>query len=310
MELSLYSSVCRNHPFGLFKAIEWASEFGYDSIDIRGASLYTTSLNENSLKANGYDMLNPELITDEGLEDLKKYLELKNITISSISSYMPLIVSTEEQKRKTLEMMRKYLKIASFLGAPWIRTYGNDDTGEMDMNEMFNSHVDLLKELTPDRDETGVGILIETNENTVTPDIQTCLNVKKAVGSKSIGIVIDPINLYFSGKTLEEVDEQLKIASGEIAMIHVKNARVTNEAVATYKGTTGTEFVWTALDEGDIDWERYLKRAISLGFDGPLVYEYANPFKGMSKEFWEAIPDAKTLSEHSEKFLRRIITQA
>ena len=65
VKLSLYSSAAWKHPFGLFKLMEWASEFGYDAIGIRGLSFdVPTDLTPRRLYAFGYDMIGPKFVSE------------------------------------------------------------------------------------------------------------------------------------------------------------------------------------------------------------------------------------------------------
>lgn len=307
MQLSLYSSVARTHPFGLHQVIQWADRFGYDQIDIRGSSLYSFEVTDNSRKTLGYDMVNPSRLPDRSRRDLVAALRDKGVGISSISSYVPLTVAEPRLQEQAIVMLKAYVDLAVDLECPAIRTYGNDVKSPLEYDEAFASHVVLLREIAAYSSSRGVALLIETNENTVTPNIDAALKVHAQVGAGNLHIVLDLVNVYFAGTPLAELDAELAKIDGRVAMLHVKNVRMTADAQVTYRGSTGQAFVWTDLASGDLDWKHCLSLARTRGFDGPLVYEYANPFKGMSERFWQRIPPPDEAARRAAEFLRGAI---
>jgi sugar phosphate isomerase/epimerase len=66
-------------------------------------------------------------------------------------------------------------------------------------------------------------------------------------------------------------------------------------------------YEWTTLDGGDLDWRVLLKRAAAAGFDGPLVYEYVNPFKRMPLRYWDTLPEPEDVARGEGLFLRKIL---
>lgn len=65
-----------------------------------------------------------------------------------------------------------------------------------------------------------------------------------------------------------------------------------------YKG-----FEWALLSQGDIDYIPVLQSLHACGFDGPIVCEYANPYKGMSRDFWDAMPAPEVWAEDALGFI-------
>ncbi|MDA8198746.1 MAG: sugar phosphate isomerase/epimerase [Thermaerobacter sp.] len=307
MKLSLYSSVARTHPFGLHQVIRWATRFGYEQIDIRGSSLYSFAVSDNSQKTLGYDMINPSRLSAAAREDLTAALIDRGVGISSISSYVPLTVSDARLQEQAVAMLKAYVDLAVDLQCPAIRTYGNDVKSPDEYDEAFANHVVLLREIAAYAATRDVVLLIETNENTVTPNLGAAFNVHAQVGAPNLKVVLDAVNVYFGGTPLVELDAEVDKIDARVAMLHVKNVQMTAGAPVAYHGSTGQAFVWTDLATGDLDWKHLLTRARARGFDGPVVYEYANPFKGMSEQFWDRIPPPDKAAQAAAEFLRGAI---
>ncbi len=307
MQLSLYSSVARTHPFGLYQVIQWASQFGYTQIDIRGSSLYSLSVTDNSRRTLGYDMVNPSRMPAHARRDLGSALRDLSLSISSISSYVPLTVSEPSLQEQAIAMLCSYVDLAVDLECPAIRTYGNDVNSPLEYERAFANHVVLLREIAAYAATRGVAILIETNENTVTPNLDAAFRVHDHVGAPNLKVVLDAVNVYFAGTPLADLDAEFAKIDARVAMLHVKNVRMAANDAVTYRGSTGQDFVWTDLASGDVDWRHYLAHARERGFDGPIVYEYANPFKGMSEQFWDRVPPPDESAQSAAHCLQQII---
>ena len=66
-----------------------------------------------------------------------------------------------------------------------------------------------------------------------------------------------------------------------MAMLHVKNVRRRQPGELDYMPKDVYGYEWTELPDGDIDWKEVLAELRLGGFDGYVLYEYVNPFKGM-----------------------------
>lgn len=307
MQLSLYSSVARTHPFGLYQVIRWAKRFGYGQIDIRGSSLYSFAVNENSRKTLGYDMVNPSRLDTSARQDLLTALTDHGVGVSSISSYVPLTVAEPRLQDQAMAMLRTYVDLAVDLKCPAIRTYGNDVHSPDEYNEAFANHVVLLREIAAYAATRGIDLLIETNENTVTPNLDAAFKVHDLVGARNLHVVLDLANVYFAGTPLGDLDAEVHKIDERVTMLHVKNVQMTSDAEVTYQSGKGRAFVWTDLASGDLNWKTYLAHARARGFDGPIVYEYANPFKGMSEQFWDRVPPPNEAALTAAQFLRAVV---
>jgi len=76
-----------------------------------------------------------------------------------------------------------------------------------------------------------------------------------------------------------------------VDILHVKNATFTKETDGSYNPKSGNGFKWSLLSDGDIDYKRIFDELLKTGFDGTIVCEYANPYKGMSRDYWNSMPD-------------------
>lgn len=93
-------------------------------------------------------------------------------------------------------------------------------------------------------------------------------------------------------------------------MLHLKNVRRWKEQRWDYVPRGDFSYEWKSLSEGDLDWPKLLARVRTDGFNGPLVYEYVNPFKGMPLAYWDTLPEPEEAARHEAAYLRSILSQS
>ena len=89
-------------------------------------------------------------------------------------------------------------------------------------------------------------------------------------------------------------------------MLHVKNVRRRRPGELDYMPKEVYGYEWTELPDGDIDWQAVLAELRSGGFDGYVLYEYVNPFKGMPRAYWHLLPDPETAARTAAAYLRSL----
>ncbi|HOV39082.1 MAG TPA: sugar phosphate isomerase/epimerase family protein [Spirochaetales bacterium] len=311
MKISLYSSVAFKHPFGLKRAIEIAQSLGYDSVDVRGMSLDVPVIEERHINAVGYDMIGPGTLDSAGIEDLKKTLQETGIGLSGISCYNALTLPEGELAEDSMRRMREMIDFAAELRIPWMRLIGYSEKPfkgiELERNYAKRLFARRIRELCVYAQPLHVGILLENGENCIPNSSRDTLDVAEMVAHENLGIVYDVYNALFEG--LDPIEE-LKLLQGRISCIHVKNARVQAAVGSEYTPKGGSSgFVWTLLNDGDVDYRSIFEELMSQRFDGTIVCEYANPYKGMSRSFWENMPDPYIWAKDAKEFLDNYVKE-
>jgi sugar phosphate isomerase/epimerase len=306
MKLALYGGVGWQHPFGLAKVLAWAGKYDYHGLSLRGYTLDVPRRIERHYNAVGYDMLSPRLINEAGRNEFNRVLKAKKLEIACFSCYCPLTYPPGELREQSLELNKAYIDLAADLDVLWLRSIGNvlNPVPEITLTpaEALELHVAALKELLPYASERGVRIIVETNENSTTANADELLEVRDAVGPE-LDLVMDGANLYMEGRDV--MAEARKLAP-HIAMLHVKNVRRRQPGELDYlpKDTYGYE--WTELPDGDINWGIVIDELRQGGFDGYVLYEYVNPFKGMPREYWHLLPDPEAAAKSAADYLRSL----
>ncbi len=310
MEITLYGSIAWKHPLGMGYVLDLAVAHGWDSVDARGMSLDAPGPIEARLSAFGYDMLGPRYIRPSARRALRRRLEESGKRLLGIycSSSANLPGAYGDACRA---LLAEYFELAADLGASWVRPINNSTSnpyGErMSPEEAYSRTVEGLRQVAPRANDLGIGLLLENNENTVIPDAAALVRMQDDLsGACRVGIAYDPANAYFQGL---DPAEGFSLLAGRIDILHLKNARRHGDRRWDYVPRGDFSYEWTSLAEGDLNWAQLLAAARDARFDGPLVYEYVNPFKGMPPSYWDQLPEPEEAAQREAEFLRRTLRQ-
>jgi sugar phosphate isomerase/epimerase len=310
MQIALYGSIAWRHPFGFRQVIDWARQFDWDLVDARGLSLDIPGDEAKKLGAFGYDMLGPRQIRRSARADLRRQLEEATLRLLCIYCSAPvnLAGSTGEESRG---LFREFLQLAADVGCPWVRAINNTTStyagGEMSPQEAFDRTVAGIQEVAGDAAALGVGIMLENNENTTTSSAEELCAMQDAIGDVCrTGIAYDPVNAYFQG---HDPAAGFATLQDRITVVHLKNVRRHEADDFQYVPRGSFSYEWTSLADGDLDWRHLLQLARTSGFDGPLTFEYVNPFKGMPPEYWDCLREPDIAADEEAAFLRKVISE-
>jgi sugar phosphate isomerase/epimerase len=305
VQIVLYGSIAWRHPLGIGQAIEWARRFGWSAVDARGMSLDIPGDVTQRINAFGYDMLGPRQLRGSARADLRRRLADAGIPLLGIYCSSPVNL-TGAQGQSCRDLFRDYLRLGADLGVRWIRSINNSTSGgaepAMTPDDAYRRTVDGLREVGALASQLEIGLLLENNENTVTADAESLLRLKQDLaGVCHVGITYDPVNAYFQGL---DVEHGFELLAGQIDVLHVKNVKRSRERRWDYIPRGDYSYEWTALADGDLNWPRLIKKAAEGGFDGPVVYEYVNPFKGMPVKYWDTLPEPEEAARREAEFLK------
>lgn len=308
MQIALYGSIAWRHPFGFAQVIDWARRFGWDLVDARGSSLDIASNEAQKLTAFGYDMLGPRQVRPSARRELRRALEDAGLPLLCIYCSAPVNLPGElgEQSRS---LFREFLQLAADLGAPWVRAINNTTAtyhgADMSADEAFDATARGLRDIAPHAAELGIGLMLENNENTTTSDAASLARMQDALGDVCrTGIAYDPVNAYFQG---HDPADEFDVLCDRITVLHLKNVRRHPAGNFAYIPRGAHSYEWTSLADGDLDWPALLRRARAGGFDGPLTFEYVNPFKGMPPAYWDSLREPEQAAREEAQYLRRIL---
>lgn len=312
MQLCLYGSIGWRHPGGFPQVVDWARTFGWDMVDARGLSLEIPGDVTKRFGAFGYDMLGPAQIRPSARDELKLKLADAGLPLLGIYCSSPVNLRGDQGEHYR-DLFREFVQLAADLGADWVRAINNTtasyDGADFAPDEAFDRTVTGLQQVASFAADLGVGLMLENNENTTTADANALVRMQDALERVTdtacrVGIAYDPVNAYFQG---HDPVPGFEVLRGRITCLHLKNVRRFQESSYQYMPRGDSSYEWTSLADGDLDWRDLLMLAHDTGFDGPLVFEYVNPFKGMPPEYWDTLREPQAAAQEEARFLKSIL---
>lgn len=206
----------------------------------------------------------------------KNFLE-NGIKIAELGVYISIIDRDKEKRKANLERIKKVMSISKEVGSPAVVT----GSGSFNPNGDWFGHkenyswsswsilIDSLKELAEVGEKLGVPLGLEPHTNTLLASAERLRLAISEVGSRFIGVHLDPVNLvtysvYFqTGKFLNYLFDVL---GPYIMGAHAKDALLEDKLIVHMNETPA--------GVGNLDYEVYLKRLDGLGRPVDLIIEH------------------------------------
>jgi sugar phosphate isomerase/epimerase len=191
--------------------------------------------------------LNPP---DSFLMPVKRLAYKNAVEIYSISIRTDLCRPTPELREKEAAEIRKWVDVASKLGAGHIRVFGGNVPKGSTEDEASGWATEVLKRAIEYSSTKGVILGLE-NHGGITDKAERIIQIVKSVDSPWVGINLD------TGNFRTNVFPQI-----EMCIPHAVNVQVKVEM----RGEDGTRI------QGD--WDRVIKMLVAGGYNGYLALEY------------------------------------
>ena len=263
MEFSLYTLLGRELP--LEKVIDIARKCGIRYIDLRQAV--------DGVHI-GYD------VKENTVKEIKKLAEDKGINFSGVTTYYRIGMIGKE-KESNLEGIRKSLRLAGILNAPYLRI--SAPPGEMIIEHGYEKIRERIREDLLFLEEEGgnleVTLTMEQHGYTACSSAGQIVDCFRGLNLRWVGVVYDPGNTLFEGYERPEV--QIEMLYPLIRNVHVKNA--------LFKGGKLTEaggipFEPARIDNGALDWGKIIKYLKRKGYSGFFTLEDFSPFSTLEEK--------------------------
>lgn len=180
------------------------------------------------------------------------------------------------------------IRIAQTLGSPVVRcVLGNsrDRTVEGGIERQIESTVQVLKAVRARALDAGVKIAIENHAG----DMQAweLVTLIEAAGQDFVGATMDSGNAPW---TIEDPMVNLEILGPYAVSTGIRDT-------AVWEIEDGVQAQWTAIGEGNTDWQAYVQRYVELCPQTPflleILSEWGRPIPYLRPDFWAPYPKAR-----------------
>ena len=213
----------------------------------------------------------PENMTDEKASELLKFVRDNGLIFSAICGDMGMGFGNKEKNPELIEKSKRIMDLAKKLDCNIVTTHIGVVPADKN-HERYKIMQEACFELSRYADSIGSKFAIETG-----PEKSEVLKgFLDSLGSKGVSVNLDPANLVMdAGDDPVEAVEYLK---DYIVHTHAKDGRKLG----------ATTYIELPLGQGDVDFDAYLKKLVSVGFDGYLTIEREvgeNPYADIKLAF-------------------------
>ena len=250
------------------KVLDFAQQNGFAVVELRGLS-------------GTMDLPSRPEFADRQIEQSKREITARGLRISCVSSSANMH-DTGPEHEKQLADARRFIDLASRLGAPYVRVFGNKLVGPQ---AAALEHISgSLRELGDYAGPKSVTVILESHGDFTTSSVLREILEKAA--SSQVALLWDAHNTFVEGK--EDPEVTVRQLGKYIRHTHLKDARLANGQ---------DNYVLTG--RGDVPVKRQVELLAGIGYAGYYSFEWEKAWHPEIEEPEIAIADyAKVITKY------------
>ncbi|HEV2399797.1 MAG TPA: sugar phosphate isomerase/epimerase family protein [Candidatus Sulfotelmatobacter sp.] len=231
------------------KILSFAHDHGFSAVELRG------------LQGN-MDLPSHPVFAPDRIEQSKKEIKDAGLKIASVSSSAQLYVDDPAKRAKELSDARRFIDLASALGAPYVRVFGGkaeSDKAPVPDDATKKRVADGLHELGEYSGPKGVAVIIESHDHFTSS--ATLKDVLTAANSDHAALLWDAHHTFAASN--EAPEYTVKQLGRWIRHTHLKDSV-----------GTGEDRKYVLTGRGTVPIERQIKALQSIGYKGFYCFEW------------------------------------
>ncbi len=231
------------------KILEFAQQHGFAAIELRG------------LQGNMDLPANPIFAADR-IAQTKDEINAAKLRIACVSSSANLYFEDPAKREKELSDARRFIDLASTLGAPYVRVFGGkaqDDKNPMPDEPTKARVASGLRELGKYSGPKNVTVIIESHDHFTSS--ATLKDVLNAAGSDHVGLLWDAHHTFATSN--EEPELTVKELGQWIRHTHLKDST-----------GSGEDRHYVLTGRGNVPVPRQIKALQAIGYKGFYCFEW------------------------------------
>jgi len=231
------------------KILHFASQHGFSAVELRG------------LEGN-LDLPSHPVFAAGRIEQTKREIRERQLKIACVSSSANLYFNDETKRAKELGDARRFIDLASSLGAPCVRVFGGKE--ESDASRFPDTATKArvgagLHDLGNYAGPRGVTVIIESHDHfTASASLK---DVLQAANSDHVGLLWDAHHTFADSD--EDPEFTVKQLGPWIRHTHLKDSTGSGE---------GRKYVLTG--QGNVPIARQIEALRSIGYEGFFCFEW------------------------------------
>jgi sugar phosphate isomerase/epimerase len=248
------------------RILEFAHQHGFAAIELRG------------LQGN-MDLPSNPIFAADRIEETKKEIHSSSLRIACVSSSANLYMEDSDKRAKELADARRFIDLASALGAPYVRVFGGkaqSDTAPVPDDATKARVAAGLRELGNYAGPHNVTVIIESHDHFTSS--ATLKDVLHAADSEHVGLLWDAHHTFATSN--EDPEFTVKQLGPWIRHTHLKDSVGSGE---------NRKYVLTGT--GNVPIDRQIKALQSIGYKGFYCFEWEKVWHPDIVDPEIAIPD-------------------
>ncbi|HTT20826.1 MAG TPA: sugar phosphate isomerase/epimerase family protein [Candidatus Sulfotelmatobacter sp.] len=248
------------------RILQFAHMHGFSAVELRGL-LGNMDLPANPIFAPGR------------IDQTKKEIHNSKLRIACVSSSANLYMEDSDKRAKELADARRFIDLASSLGAPYVRVFGGKAEADKSPvpDEATKTRVAAgLRELGQYSGPKGVTVIIESHDHFTSS--ATLKDVLSAANSDYVGLLWDAHHTFATSN--EDPEFTVKQLGQWIRHTHLKDSV-----------GKGDDRKYVLTGTGNVPIERQIKALQSIGYKGFYCFEWEKVWHPDLADPQIAIPD-------------------
>jgi len=248
------------------KILDFAQQHGFSAIELRGLQ------GSMDLPAN-------PIFAADRIEQTKKEIMDHKLRIACVSSSANLYMDDPAKREKDLADARRFIDLASSLGAPYVRVFG----GKAETDKAPMPDLETKKRVAAGLHELGeyagpkkVTVIIESHDHFTSS--ATLKDVLSAANSEHVGLLWDAHHTFATSN--EDPESTVKQLGQWIRHTHLKDST-----------GTGEDRKYVLTGRGNVPIERQIKALQGIGYKGFYCFEWEKVWHPDLLDPEIAIPD-------------------
>jgi sugar phosphate isomerase/epimerase len=243
------------------KVLDFAKQYGFTGVELRG------------IEGNMDLPACPEFSSGH-LEQSMKDVADRGLHISSVDSSSSMHESDPQKRKEQLDDARRFIDLASKLGVPYIRVFGNQIEGTPD--EAIARVASSLRELGDYAGPKNVTVLLESHGDFIHSPILK--EIFEKADSPHVALLWDANHTYVQGG--EDPDYTVKQVGKYIRHTHLKDS---------VGKSNDSHYVLTG--RGEVPVKRQVQMLVDIGYKGYYSYEWEKVWHPELQDPEIAFPD-------------------
>ena len=205
LPLGFSTLACPTWPWP--RILDFAAEHQFASVELRGI-------------LTNMDLTKVPELAPEHIGEARRHLRAHGLAVSCLGASAQMHDMDPVKHAAQLDEARRFIDLASALGAPYVRVFGNEYVPGVPRADMLAHIAGALHELGDYARRTGVTVVIESHGDFT--DSPALLEILQKADSPNVALLWDAHHTFVSGK--EEPEDTVRQLGKYIRHTHLKDS--------------------------------------------------------------------------------------